>query len=132
MAPEMAAGQAYDLSSDIFGLGKTLERIVEFCNAEYNLCFCFEFLGQCLDRPPPRPSPRHAALNNSLLLTAQSHRMRMHGAVSWCTPSVPRGPRVSPGCRISAAQCQAGHGLLGEDRTHVGVSWPATLHGVNR
>ena len=58
MAPEVAAGQPYDVSSDIYGLGMVLCRILEFASVIYDIVYDL-VIKKCLDRPPHPPAALH-------------------------------------------------------------------------
>ena len=73
MAPEVAAGQPYDVSSDIYGLGMVLCRILDFAMSNYDVHQCAYVLCimQCMDRPPAalhRCSQQFVASNGPVLI----------------------------------------------------------------
>ena len=76
MAPEVAAGQPYFVSSDIYGLGMVLWRILGFAIANYDYydvepCVYDLVIRKCLDRPPTPPRHCIASHSNSLPLTVR-------------------------------------------------------------
>ena len=70
MAPEVAAGQPYDVSSDIYGLGMVLCRILEFASVIYDIVHDL-VIEKCLDRPPTPPRHCIVSHSNSLPLTVR-------------------------------------------------------------
>ena len=70
MAPEVAAGQPYDVSSDIYGLGMVLCRILEFASVIYDIVYGL-VIEKCLDRPPTPPRHCIVSHSNSLPLTVR-------------------------------------------------------------
>ena len=70
MAPEVAAGQPYDVSSDIYGLGMVLCRISEFASVIYDIV-CGPVINKCLDRLPTPPRHCIVSHSNSLPLTVR-------------------------------------------------------------
>ena len=70
MAPEVEAGQPYDVSSDIYGLGMVLCRILEFASVIYDIVYGL-VIEKCLDRPPTPPRHCIVSHSNSLPLTVR-------------------------------------------------------------
>jgi serine/threonine protein kinase len=70
MAPEVAAGQPYDVSSDIYGLGMVLCRILEFASVIYDIVYDL-VIEKCVDRPPTPPRHCIVSHSNSLPLTVR-------------------------------------------------------------